>query len=203
MEGAGTFPQKGSCEKNIMEQKYYHMNIAGCERDLPLCPLNENLMIAGFVIFGDPELTTACAAALLDRAPAYDYLISAEAKGIPLVHEMARLAGNQKYFLARKSPKLYMTGVLEVNVRSITTAKEQKLYLDTADAAIMKGKRILIVDDVISTGESLRALEELVRTAGGEICGRMAILAEGDAQEREDLIYLEKLPLFDKEGKEI
>ena len=186
-----------------MEQKYYHMNIAGCERDLPLCPLNENLMIAGFVIFGDPELTTACAAALLDRAPAYDYLISAEAKGIPLVHEMARLAGNQKYFLARKSPKLYMTGVLEVNVRSITTAKEQKLYLDTADAAIMKGKRILIVDDVISTGESLRALEELVRTAGGEICGRMAILAEGDAQEREDLIYLEKLPLFDKEGKEI
>jgi adenine phosphoribosyltransferase len=186
-----------------MEQKYYHMNIAGCERDLPLCPLNENLMIAGFVIFGDPELTTACAEALLERAPAYDYLISAEAKGIPLVHEMARLAGNQKYFLARKSPKLYMTGVLEVNVRSITTAKEQKLYLDTADAAIMKGKRILIVDDVISTGESLRALEELVRTAGGEICGRMAILAEGDAQEREDLIYLEKLPLFDKEGKEI
>ena len=186
-----------------MEQKYYHMNIAGCERDLPLCPLNENLMIAGFVIFGDPELTTACAKALLDRAPEYDYLISAEAKGIPLVHEMARLAGNQKYFLARKAPKLYMTGVLEVKVRSITTAKEQKLYLDTADAAIMKGKRILIVDDVISTGESLRAIEELVTTAGGEIVGRMSILAEGDAQAREDLIYLEKLPLFDKEGKEI
>ena len=179
------------------------MNIAGCERDLPLCPLNESLMIAGFVIFGDPELTTACAKALLERAPAYDYLISAEAKGIPLVHEMARLAGNQKYFLARKAPKLYMTGVMEVNVRSITTAKEQKLYLDTADAALMKGKRILIVDDVISTGESLRALEVLVEQAGGVICGRMAILAEGDAQKREDLIYLEKLPLFDKEGKEI
>jgi len=189
--------------KKHMEQKYYHMNIAGCERDLPLCPLNESLMIAGFVIFGDPELTTACAKALLDRAPEYDYLISAEAKGIPLVHEMARLAGNQKYFLARKAPKLYMTGVLEVNVRSITTAKEQKLYLDTADAAIMKGKRILIVDDVISTGESLRALEELVKTAGGEICGKMAILAEGDAQDREDLIYLEKLPLFDRNGKEL
>ncbi len=199
----GKLFQKFFHDEKHMEQKYYHMNIAGCERDLPLCPLNENLMIAGFVIFGDPELTTACAKALLDRAPEYDYLISAEAKGIPLVHEMARLAGNQKYFLARKAPKLYMTGVLEVNVRSITTAKEQKLYLDTADAAIMKGKRILIVDDVISTGESLRALEELVRTAGGEICGRMAILAEGDAQEREDLIYLEKLPLFDKEGKEI
>lgn len=190
-------------KKHTMEQKYYHMNIAGCERDLPLCPLNDDLMIAGFVIFGDPEITTAAAQALLDRAPEYDYLISAEAKGIPLVHEMARLAGNQKYFLARKAPKLYMTGVLEVTVRSITTAKEQKLYLDMADAALMKGKRVLIVDDVISTGESLRAIEQLVETAGGTVCGRMAILAEGDAQSREDLIYLEKLPLFDKNGKEL
>ena len=176
------------------------MNIAGCERDLPLCPLNDKLMIAGFVIFGDPELTTACAKALLERAPEYDYLITAEAKGIPLVHEMARLAGNQKYFLARKASKLYMTGVLEVTVRSITTAKEQTLYLDTADAELMRGKRILLVDDVISTGESLRALEALVKKAGGEICGRMSILAEGDAQNREDLIYLEKLPLFDSNG---
>jgi len=186
--------------KKHMEQKYYHMNIAGCERDLPLCPLNDKLMIAGFVIFGDPELTTACAKALLERAPEYDYLITAEAKGIPLVHEMARLAGNQKYFLARKASKLYMTGVLEVTVRSITTAKEQTLYLDTADAELMKGKRILLVDDVISTGESLRALEALVNKAGGVICGRMSILAEGDAQDREDLIYLEKLPLFDSNG---
>ncbi|MBE6530199.1 MAG: adenine phosphoribosyltransferase [Ruminococcaceae bacterium] len=186
-----------------MEQKYYHMNIAGCERDLPICPLNDKLQIAGFVIFGDPELTTACAKELLARAPEYDYLISAEAKGIPLVHEMARLAGNQKYFLARKAPKLYMTGVLDVKVRSITTAKEQHLYLDTADAAIMKGKKILIVDDVISTGESLRAMEQLVEEAGGVICGRMTILAEGDAQERKDLIYLEKLPLFDAQGNAI
>ena len=180
--------------------KAYRMTIAGLERDLPLCPLNENLQIGAFVIFGDPELTTACAEELLKRAPAYDYLITAEAKGIPLVHEMARLAGNQKYFLARKTPKLYMTGVLEVNVRSITTAKEQHLYLDVADAELMKGKRILVVDDVISTGESLHAIEELVREAGGIVCGRMAILAEGDATEREDLVYLEKLPLFDKEG---
>ena len=195
-------PRKAAAELR-MEQKYYHMTVAGCERDLPICPLNESLQIAGFVIFGDPELTTACAQALLDRAPEYDYLISAEAKGIPLVHEMARLRGNEKYFLARKAPKLYMTGVMEVKVRSITTAKEQKLYLDTADAALMKGKRILIVDDVISTGESLHALEELVLSAGGEICGRMAILAEGDAQNREDLIYLEKLPLFDRNGKEL
>ena len=176
---------------------YYKMNIAGCERKLPICPLNKDLAIGAFVIFGDPELTTAAAAALLERAPEYDYLISAEAKGIPLVHEMARLAGNQKYFLARKAPKLYMTGVLEVKVNSITTAKEQKLYLDTADAELMKGKRILIVDDVISTGESLRAVEELVNRAGGIICGKMTILAEGDAQDRDDLIYLEKLPLFD------
>lgn len=186
-----------------MEQKYYHITVAGCERDLPICPLNESLQIAGFVIFGDPELTTACAQALLERAPEYDYLISAEAKGIPLVHEMARLRGNEKYFLARKAPKLYMTGVFEVTVRSITTEKVQKLYLDTADAELMKGKKILIVDDVISTGESLAAVEELVRLAGGEICGKMTILAEGDAQEREDLIYLEKLPLFDRDGNVI
>lgn len=186
-----------------MEQEYYHMSIAGCERDLPLCPLNDELMIAGFVIFGDPEITTACAKALLEKAPPYDYLISAEAKGIPLVHEMARLAGNQKYFVARKAPKLYMTGVLEVDVHSITTAKEQKLYLDTADAALMKGKRILIVDDVVSLGDSMHALDSLVEAAGGEICGRMAILAEGDARARKDLIYLEPLPLFDKNGQPI
>ena len=184
-----------------MEQKFYKMNIAGLDRYLPLCPLTDELMIAGFVIFGDPELTTACAKELLEKAPEYDYMITAESKGIPIVHEMARLAGNQKYFLARKAPKLYMTGVFEVTVRSITTAKEQKLYLDKADAELMKGKRILIVDDVISTGESLKALEELVLRAGGEICGRMAILAEGDAQSREDLVYLEGLPLFNSKGE--
>ncbi len=183
-----------------MENKYYRMKIAGLWRELPLCPISDKLMIGAFVIFGDPELTTACAEELLKRAPEYDYMISAEAKGIPLVHEMARLAGNQRYFLARKSPKLYMTGVFESTVHSITTAKEQTLYLDKADAEIIKGKRILIVDDVISTGESLNSIEELVHKAGGEICGRMTILAEGDAQNREDLIYLEKLPLFDSEG---
>ncbi len=183
--------------------KAYHMTIAGLERDLPLCPLNDKLQIGAFVIFGDPELTTAAATELLKRAPEYDYLITAEAKGIPLVHEMARLAGNQKYFLARKAPKLYMTGVLEVNVHSITTEKEQHLYLDTADAELMRGKRILVVDDVISTGESLHAIEELVQEAGGIVCGRMAILAEGDATERADLVYLEKLPLFDAEGNPI
>ena len=179
---------------------YYHMTVAGLERDLPICPLNENLSIAGFVIFGDQELTVACARELLKRAPEYDYILTAEAKGIPLAHEMARQAGDAKYILARKGPKLYMRDIFSVTVQSITTAKEQKLYLDGADAALMKGKRILVVDDVISTGESLKALEALVEKAGGIVCGRMAILAEGDAQDRKDLIYLEKLPLFHPDG---
>ena len=179
---------------------YYRMNVAGLERDLPICKVTDDLYIAGFVIFGDQELTVACARELLARAPEYDYILTAEAKGIPLAHEMARQAGDQKYILARKAPKLYMQDLFEVSVRSITTAKEQHLYLDGADAALMKGKRILLVDDVISTGESLAALEALATKAGGNIVGRMAILAEGDAQEREDLVYLEKLPLFNADG---
>lgn len=178
----------------------YRMKVAGLERELPICKVTDSLYIAGFVIFGDQELTVACARELLKKAPEYDYLITAEAKGIPLAHEMARQAGDAKYFLARKAPKLYMTGVFEASVKSITTAKEQTLYLDVADAELMKGKRILIVDDVISTGESLSALEHLVEKAGGNIVGRMAILAEGDAQDREDLVYLEKLPLFNPDG---
>ena len=178
----------------------YRMTIAGLERDLPICPVTDDLYIAGFVIFGDPELTVACAAELLKKAPDYDYIITAEAKGIPLAHEMARQHGDAKYFLARKGAKLYMRDIFDVSVHSITTAKEQHLYLDGADAQLIKGKKILIVDDVISTGESLAALEALVEKAGGNICGRMAILAEGDAQEREDLIYLEKLPLFNADG---
>ena len=179
---------------------YYRMNVAGLERDLPICPVTDTLYIAGFVIFGDQELTVACARDLLAKAPEYDYILTAEAKGIPLAHEMARQSGAKRNFLPRKAPKLYMTGVFESSVRSITTAKEQTLYLDTADAELMKGKRILVVDDVISTGESLKALEVLVEKAGGIIAGRMAVLAEGDAQNREDLIYLEKLPLFHPDG---
>lgn len=179
---------------------YYRMKVAGLERDLPICPVNENLYIAGFVIFGDPELTEACARELLKVAPEYDYIVTAEAKGIPLAHEMARQAGNPRYILARKAPKLYMRDLFSVTVNSITTAREQKLYLDGKDAALMKGKRVLLVDDVISTGESLKALEALVEKAGGIICGRMAILAEGEAQDRADLVYLEKLPLFNPDG---
>ncbi len=179
---------------------FHTMTIAGLERHLPICKVTDKLYIAGFVIFGDPELTVACARDLLKVAPEYDYIITAEAKGIPLAHEMARQAGNAKYILARKGPKLYMRDIFEVTVNSITTAKEQHLYLDGADAELMKGKKILIVDDVISTGESLSALEALVEKAGGIVCGRTAILAEGDAQDRDDLIYLEKLPLFNPDG---
>ena len=186
-----------------MAQMYHTMKIAGLERHLPLCPLNDSLMIAGFVIFGDPELTTAAAKELLCKAPQYDYIITAEAKGIPLAHEMARIAGNEKYFVARKYPKLYMTGVFESELRSITTDKVQKLYLDTADAELMKGKRILIVDDVVSLGESLAAVEHLVKMAGGIVAGKMFILAEGDACKRDDITYLEELPLFDRNGKRI
>ena len=187
-------------QKGCLYIMVYPMNIAGLHRELPLCKVNDDLYIAGFVIFGDPELTVACAKELLKKAPEYDYMITAEAKGIPLIHEMARQDGNRKYFLARKQPKLYMTGVFEMSVKSITTAAEQKLYLDTADAEQMKGKRILIVDDVASTGESLAAIEALVHKAGGIVCGKMAILAEGDAIARGDITYLEPLPLFNADG---
>ena len=181
----------------------YKMTIAGLERTLPLCPLTDELYIAGFEFFGDPEIAVAAAKALLEKAPPYDYLITAESKGIPLIHEMARQHGDERYFLARKTPKLYMQGVFEAEVESITTKGMQKLFLDAADVDLIQGSRMLIVDDVISTGNSLRAIEALVEKAGGIVCGRMAILAEGDAQDREDLIYLEKLPLFRADGTAI
>ena len=179
----------------------HSMTIAGVERKLPICRVTDDLYIGAFVILGDCELTTACAKELLEKAPEYDYIITAESKGIPLAQEMARLNNDSKWMLARKGVKLYMQDVLCVEVKSITTSAVQKLYLDGNDAAMMHGKRVLIVDDVISTGESLHALEELVRAAGGEIVGKMAILAEGDAQERADIIYLEKLPLFNAKGE--
>ena len=183
--------------------KAYHMTIAGCERDLPICPLNEKLSIGAFVIFGDCELTVACAGELLKKAPEFDYILTAESKGIPLAYEMARQIGAKKWLLARKGVKLYMRDVLHVEVRSITTDHMQNLYIDGEDAALMKGKRILIVDDVISTGESRAALEALVEKAGGTICGRMCILAEGDAIKRDDITYLGELPLFTPDGEPI
>ena len=184
-------------------KKSYHMNIAGCERDLTLCKASDSLVIGAFVIFGDVELTCASARELLKKAPEFDYMVAPEAKAIPLIHEMAKQSGRNDYFLVRKAPKLYMDGVFETEVKSITTEAVQKLYMDGADAKKLKGKRVLILDDVISTGESLAAVETLVNKAGGIIVGRMAILAEGKAAERDDIIFLEKLPLFDIEGNPI
>jgi len=180
----------------------YTMNIAGLERDLPLCKVTDDLYIGAFIIFGDAELTVACAKALLERIPSdsYDYMLTAEAKSIPLIHEMARQSGAKKYFIARKGSKVYMPDPIHVSVRSITTLRQQDLFLGSDDCALIKGKRILIVDDVISTGESLHALEELVKTAGGTVTGRAAILAEGDALAREDIVYLAPLPLFNADG---
>ena len=180
--------------------KTYPIDIAGMKRDLPICRVSDELYIGAFVIFGDVELTIHCAKELLKRAPEYDYLIAPEAKAIPLLYEMARQSGAEKYFLARKKAKAYMTGVFEVNVHSITTFGVQTLVLDTEDAKLMKGKRMLLLDDVISTGESLHALEELVNKAGGIIVGRMSILAEGDAKNRDDITYLAPLPLFHPDG---
>ena len=188
-------------ERNVFMK--YRLKVAGIERDLPLCPIGENLNIGAFVLFGDVELTEKCAAALYERAPEHDVMITAESKGIPLVHAMCALSGKNRYVLARKSVKLYMKNVVACETKSITTAAKQTLYIDGDDAEYMKGKRVLIVDDVISTGGSLESLENLVRMAGGEIVAKMTILAEGDAINRDDIIYLEKLPLFDKEGNPI
>ena len=178
----------------------YEIDIAGMKRALPLCPVTDDLYIGAFVIFGDVELTVHCAAELLKRAPDYDYLIAPEAKAIPLLYEMARQSGAEKYFLARKKAKAYMSGVFEVKVQSITTKGEQTLVIDTEEAKQMEGKRMLIIDDVISTGESLHAMEVLVEKAGGIIAGRMAVLAEGDAAKRDDIITLAPLPLFNPDG---
>ncbi len=179
---------------------HYTMTIAGVTRDLPLCRVNDDLYIGAFVIFGDVELTVASARELLKRAPEHDILITAESKGIPLVYEMARQHGENRYLIARKAAKLYMRNVFSTDVTSITTANRQMLCIDGEDAAYMKGKRVLIVDDVISTGGSLIAVQKLVEQAGGIVVGKMAILAEGAAQNRDDIIYLEKLPLFNADG---
>ena len=180
----------------------YPMHVAGLVRDLPICKVTEDFYIGAFIMFGDAELTVACARDLLKLAEEldYDYLLTAEAKSIPLIHEMARQSGASEYFVARKGLKVYLTNPLHVTVRSITTQHDQDLYLSGEEADKIRGKKILIVDDVISTGESLHALEELVEKAGGTVAGRMAVLAEGDAQARKDIVYLNKLPVFNADG---
>ena len=184
-------------------KEYYTMKIAGLERNLPLCPITDDLYIAGFVMFGDVEITQKCAEELLKMAPECDVIVTAESKGIPLAYEMAKQAGDETYIVARKAPKLYMKNVQTTVVKSITTGNVQMLCIGEEEINKIKGKRILIVDDVISTGGSLRSVERLVTEAGGNIVGKMAVLAEGEAAERDDIIYLEKLPLFNKDGEAI
>ena len=180
----------------------YRFNIAGLTRELPLCKVTDDTYIAAFICFGDAELTETCAREMLKLVPRedYDYILTAEAKGIPLGHEMARQSGMRKHFVARKSIKTYMPDPISVDDESITTKGLQKLYLGSDDAALIKGKRILIVDDVISTGGSLRAMEALVQIAGGIVAGKVAAIAEGDACKRDDVKFIDHLPLFDAEG---
>ena len=180
----------------------YPITIAGLQRELPICKITDDLYIGAFICFGDAELTVACASELLKLVPAgsYDYLFTAEAKSIPLIHEMARQTGAKKYFIARKGPKAYMPDPLCVEDQSITTAGTQKLYLGRDEADMIRGKRILIIDDVISTGGSLLAMEALITAAGGTVTGRIAVLAEGDAQKRTDIKFLAPLPLFNADG---
>ncbi|MCI8809153.1 MAG: adenine phosphoribosyltransferase [Oscillibacter sp.] len=180
----------------------YPIEVAGLQRELPICKVSDELYIGAFICFGDAELTVACARELLKLVPTeeYDYLLTAEAKSIPLIHEMARQSGASKYFIARKGPKAYMPDPIHVEDQSITTAGTQRLYLGRDEANLIRGKRILIIDDVISTGGSLLAMESLVKLAGGTVAGKIAVLAEGDAQKREDIKFLAPLPLFNADG---
>ena len=181
----------------------YTMTIAGVTRDLPLCKVNDSLYIAAFIMFGDVEMTKACARELLKIAPEHDIMITAESKSIPLIYEMARQSGADNFIIARKGPKVYMKNVIHTFVNSITTVSQQMLCIGEDDAKALKDKRVLIVDDVISTGESIAAVEKLVNQVGGKIVGKMAVLAEGDSINRKDVIALEKLPVFDSNGNVI
>lgn len=179
---------------------FYEMKIAGLERELPLCPINDELYIGAFVMFGDVEITCAAASELLKKAPEFDVIVTAESKGIPLAYEMARQSGDKDYVVCRKAQKLYMLDIIETVVDSITTDNVQKLCLGQSDIALLKNRRVLIVDDVISTGESLKSIEKLLEQIDCSIAGKMAVLAEGDAIKRDDIIYLEELPLFNPDG---
>lgn len=180
----------------------YPITVAGLQRDLPICKVTDDLYIGAFICFGDAELTVACAREMLKLVDqdSYDYMLTAEAKSIPLIHEMARQSGAAKYFIARKGPKAYMPDPIHVEDKSITTAGVQKLYLGRDDADMIRGKRILLMDDVISTGGSIHAMEELVKLAGGIVVDRIAVLAEGGAADRKDIKYLNVLPVFNADG---
>ena len=180
----------------------YSLTVAGLQRELPICKVTDDLHIGAFICFGDAELTVACAKAMLEllEPGSYDYLFTAEAKSIPLIHEMARQSGAKKYFIARKGQKVYMPDPIHVEDKSITTVGTQRLFLGSDDAALIRGKRIVLMDDVISTGGSLKAMEALVEKAGGIVTGKIAVLAEGGAADRTDIKFLAKLPVFNADG---
>ena len=175
--------------------EFYTLQVAGLTRKLPVCRLNEKMSIAAFIMFNDVELTITCAKELLAKAPEFDVLVTAEAKGIPLAYEMSRQSG-KPYITARKGVKLYMKNPVKIDDQSITTANKQTLVIDQSDIDQMNGKRLLLVDDVISTGGSMHAIEALVSKSSGTIVGRCAVLAEGNAAERKDIFFLQTLPLF-------
>lgn len=177
----------------------YKINIAGLDRFLPLCRVNDDLYIGAFVMFGDVEITMKASSELLKKAPEFDVIITAESKGIPLAYEMSRMSG-KPYVVARKESKLYMKDIVKVSDRSITTAHDQELCLGKSDCELMEGKQILLVDDVVSTGGSMEAISNLVEAVGGIVAAKMAVLAEGDSMMRKDMIYLENLPLFNPDG---
>lgn len=180
-------------------QEFYDITVAGVKRSLPVVPINENMSIAGFVIFGDTDVVEPCARALAEKLPPEtEVLVTAEAKSIPLIYEMAKVMKMPRYVIARKSVKGYMRNpIIITTVNSITNmGKEQILVVDEHDAEFIKGKKVAIIDDVISTGSSIEAIEKLVKESGGEVIARAAVLAEGDAADRTDIIYLEKIPLF-------
>ena len=176
--------------------KTYTLRVAGLTRELPIIKLSYDLSIASFVILGDTEIVKKTAPMIAKKLPEVDFVVTAEAKGIPLAYEISKILNLNEYIVARKSIKAYMEEPIEVEVNSITTTNSQKLYLNNQDANKIKGKRVALIDDVISTGQSLKALERLVEKAGANVVAKAAILAEGDAKDRKDIIFLEALPTF-------
>ena len=176
--------------------KTYTLHVAGLTRELPIIKLSYDLSIASFVILGDTEIVKKTAPMIAKKLPEVDFVVTAEAKGIPLAYEISKILNLNEYIVARKSIKAYMEEPIEVEVNSITTTNSQKLYLNSQDANKIKGKRVALIDDVISTGQSLKALERLVEKAGANVVAKAAILAEGDAKDRKDIIFLEALPTF-------
>jgi len=176
--------------------KHYSIEVAGVKRELPVIKINDEISIASFVVLGDTELICAAAKELKEKLPEADIFVTAEAKGIPLAQELARIMDMPKYIVARKSIKSYMQNPIVRKVKSITTKDEQILCLDGIDVEYLKGKKVLLVDDVVSTGESINELKELTKEAGAEVVGKVSILTEGNDDSNSDVIALGNLPVF-------